>query len=552
LEIKKSVKVALLLENQTVAYWQYRIIQDLQALENVVFVAAIVNQGGVVKSRGPLVKLWHFKEKLVWKVHESLDQRLFRTKINPFKRVDISDLLNTLTVIPVRPRMTKFCDYLEEEDLAKIRPLQLDLALRFGFRIIKGEFLNIAKAGIWSFHHADNRENRGTPPGYWEVVRGAKLSGVTLQILQPELDGGIVLAKGISATHQLSIYRNKVQLYTRGIPFVKRRVLELQALGVDAFLQKYTTRTPDIYDRPLFLVPGNAMALRNLMHMVLKGVKDALSRVWYKNQWIIQYLPTQGLDISLRKATSLHPPRNAFWADPFGVRHEGRDFVFFEAYPYATKRGILAVVEFEKGKWKNYQVILDTPYHLSYPYLFQYNQEWYMLPETGANKKVSIYKCQDFPGKWEHHTDIMKNIVAIDSSIFEWDGKWWLFSTLEDEPGCAKNEALFLYYADTPFSKDWRLHPDSPIYTDVSKGRMAGRVFQWQNKLYRPAQDGSLGYGGAVKLFEITTLSETVYQEKEVTHIAANWDPKLFRTHTFDFNGDFLLVDALRKTRRFF
>lgn len=547
-----SIKIGLLLENKTVAYWQWRIIQDLQAMDGVDITTAVINSSASKQSNSTLKRFWEFRGKLIWKLHESLDQKLFHTKVNPFKRIDISDLLEGLQQIHVQPRMTPFCDYLEIEDFQNIKKADLDVALRFGFRIIKGDFLKIAKTGIWSFHHADNRVNRGTPPGYWEVVSGEQLTGVTLQILQSELDGGIVLDRGISATHKLSIHRNKVQIYTRGIPFVKRKVAELQQLGTQAFLEKNQAQTIDIYDRPLYLVPSNYVALKNLLKMLWRGLQDAVSRFWFQNQWILLYLPTKDLRVSLRRSIPIIPPKNAFWADPFGMRHEGRDFIFFEAFPYATKRGILAVIEMEGKSWKNYQVILDKPYHLSYPYLFQYQNDWYMIPETGANKTVSIYKCNDFPANWVHHKDILTDLVAIDTSIFEWEGLWWLFTTLEDEQGSSKNEALFLYYANDPFSEEWTLHPKAPIYTDVSRGRMAGRVFIKDKRLYRPAQDGSIGYGGAVKLFEITNLSTTDFEEMEVSHIAADWDKSIFRTHTFDFNGEFLVVDGLRKKRRFF
>jgi hypothetical protein len=545
------LKIGVLLDGNTVAHWQWRILQDLEQMEGVQLTTAIINKSEK-KNNTTFKKLWTFREKIVWKIHEALDAKLFKTKANPFKRVDISALLKDLNIIEVRPKMTPFCDYLESTDFERIKTEELDVALRFGFRIIKGDFLKIAKAGIWSYHHADNRVNRGTPPGYWEVVKGLKLTGVTLQILKPTLDGGTVLARGTSSTHQLSIHRNKVQIYLRGIPFVKRRLKELQQLGTDAFLKKYNQSVLDIYDRPLYLVPGNFLAARYFFQMLIKGTLDALKRIWFQNQWVLLYLPTKKLDLSLRKSVVINPPKNAFWADPFGIRTNGRDYVFFEAYPYATKKGILAVVEIVNGKWRDYQVILDLPYHLSYPYVFQYQNDWYMIPETGSNKTISLYKCTDFPSKWEFQKHILEDCVAIDTSIFEWQGKWWFFTTLEEEPGSAKNEALYLYSADSPLADNWVQHPIGAIYTDVSKGRMAGRVFSYNGRLYRPAQDGSIGYGGAVKIFEITKLSPEVFEEVEVSHIAANWSPEIFRTHTFDFNGEFVMLDGLRKKRRFF
>ena len=70
----------------------------------------------------------------------------------------------------------------------RLRIHNLDVAISFGFRILKGRALRIAKHGVWSYHHGDNHINRGGPAGFWEVLEGSPVIGSVLQVLDEDLD----------------------------------------------------------------------------------------------------------------------------------------------------------------------------------------------------------------------------------------------------------------------------------------------------------------------------------------------------------------------------
>jgi len=546
------LKIALLVENETLAAWQLRIVELIHESNCAKISAIIVNNSAATK-QSALQKAMEHRGKLVWKAHEALDHLLLKPARNPFARKPMPDYLSQVKRVHVTPRLTKHCDYLLDEDVATIKALDLDVALRFGFRIIKGEFLNIAKHGIWSYHHADNRTNRGTPPGYWEVVNKENLTGVTLQILQPELDGGLVIYKSWSATHKVSISRNKATIYWKAVRFIPRKLKQLHEQGADAFFEAHREKQPEVYDRELFLVPSNFVALRKLLGHLAFLAKDALQRFWYQNQWVLIYSFNKELQINPRKFKQITPPKNAFWADPFACSHHGRYYIFFEEYPYKTKLGRLAAIEIDKkGNQLAYHDIMDQSYHLSYPCLLQHEEGLFMIPETGENKTIDLYKCTDFPATWEHQTTLMKDVVAIDTTLFFHDDVWWMFTTMQEEKGASKNEELFLFYADRFDSQDWQAHPQNPIVSDVRHGRMAGRIQQWKGKIMRMAQDGEKGYGGAIGMYEITQLSKTAYAESKRDTIEANWGNGMFRTHTLDANEDFIVMDALRKIPRWF
>ena len=88
---------------------------------------------------------------------------------NHVNKYDLSKYVKN--IISINPIISKsgFVYRYEGDDIQKIRKLNLDLIVRCGSGILHGEILNSARFGIISLHHADNRINRGVPPGFWEV-----------------------------------------------------------------------------------------------------------------------------------------------------------------------------------------------------------------------------------------------------------------------------------------------------------------------------------------------------------------------------------------------
>ena len=123
----------------------------------------------------------------------------------------------------------------------------------------------------------------------------------------------------------------------------------------------------------------------------------------------------------------LQHPLCRFMADPFIVR-EGDDFyIFYEEMPSKLNStwGDIAVLHSrDLQQWERIGVVLDEPFHLSFPNVFKYNGEWYMLPETGAIQEVRIYKAVDFPLKWSHAHTLLTDDYVLDPAIVQWHDIW--------------------------------------------------------------------------------------------------------------------------------
>ena len=201
-----------------------------------------------------------------------------------------------------------------------------------------------------------------------------------------------------------------------------------------------------------------------------------------------------------------------FVADPFMLRYDRRLYMFFEVMNAETRRGEIGLATSDDGlSWTYRQVVLRESFHLSYPYVFEFQNEYFLVPETLAAGAVCLYKAHNFPSDWSYVAKIVEGQFA-DPTIFHYKDRWWLFACSTPY----QHDTLRLYFAST-LTGPWTEHPQSPIINgDKRRARPAGRILEFDNKLYRFAQDCELRYGSCVRTFEILKLTPTTYTEVEI------------------------------------
>ncbi len=218
----------------------------------------------------------------------------------------------------------------------------------------------------------------------------------------------------------------------------------------------------------------------------------------------------------------------AYTADPFMVRVHQTWYMFFEIMHQRTGKGEIGLATSEDGaKWTYQQVVLEEPFHLSYPYVFNVEDEYYMLPESHWQSSVRLYRAVDFPTRWTYVRILIEGREYVDPSIFHYNDQWWLFVGIGDPPWRA--DSLCLFYADE-LTGPWREHPKSPLIEGNRRiARPAGRVLTLDDRVIRYAQDCSQAYGTQVRAFEITELATTRYSERVrespvLTGTGAGWN----------------------------
>jgi len=234
---------------------------------------------------------------------------------------------------------------------------------------------------------------------------------------------------------------------------------------------------------------------------------------------------------------------NNFKADPFGISINEEDIYLYEYYDFNLKKGHLRVKSNKNPKIE--EVILEKEYHLSYPYLLQYHNEWYCIPEQCESNKIDLYKLDILNKKLIFQSTILENISAVDPTILFAYNKWWLFCTKSEKKGA--DLKLFLYYSDN-LESNWKPHPLNPVKTDICSARPAGTPFFHEGKIIRPSQDSSRSYGGSIKLNEITILSENEYHEVYIKTLNPNifGDRYTNGIHTISKVGNKTIIDGKR------
>ena len=206
-----------------------------------------------------------------------------------------------------------------------------------------------------------------------------------------------------------------------------------------------------------------------------------------------------------------------FVADPFLYRDAGNGepwWLFFEAACF--ENGNIAVATSTDGlAWDYAGMVLDEPWHLSYPLVFRWGDSYYMVPESAEAEGVGLYRAESgqFPFEWTFVAWLARGRPFADPTLFRHQGRWWLFVGSGDSATCWLYTSPVL---DDP--EAWREHPCSPIVVDSrSRARPAGRAFIYDGgRLVRLAQKSDVFYGEMVRAFEVTELSLEAYAETEL------------------------------------
>jgi hypothetical protein len=200
-------------------------------------------------------------------------------------------------------------------------------------------------------------------------------------------------------------------------------------------------------------------------------------------------------------------------ADPFMLQAQGSWYMFFEVMNAHTGKGEIGLATSKDAvHWHYRQIVLQEAFHLSYPYSFEWENAYYMVPESYQARSVRLYKAVEFPIRWAFVTTLLDGDDFVDPTIFNFGNHWWLFADLSRPPYYAGT--LRLFHADR-LEGPWAEHPHSPVVEgNPHIARPAGRIVVSDGKVIRYTQDCCPEYGTRVQAFEITELTATTYREQ--------------------------------------
>jgi len=413
----------------------------------------------------------------------------------------------------------------------------------------RGDVLRAARYGVWAYHFGADEDAREGAPFFEQHARRAPTRDVLLEVLEEEPGAGVVLCRssfGARGNVFLSHYRQVAHWETTH--FIVWKLHDLHERGWEHVLATAVPRSPSAHPPGLAHAPTTAQMvgllaprLGNALLNRLRVVKGA------DDPWKLGLRRGAQSFGSTQESTSLEGFRwlenpGHTWADPFLCERDGVTFLFIEDCDFARGYGVIARAEvYADCSLGPVTPCLDLGHHLSFPFVFEHDGETFMMPESLASGTVTLYRAKRFPDEWVEEKVLFRG-NATDTTVWRQGASFYFFTTLHDRDDRGMKGMLFL--ADS-LTGQWRLHPASPVSSDVRTARNAGAIFRRNGRLFRPTQNGSPFYGYGLNLREIVTLSEDRFEERPWCSVDAGALPfPAIGVHTYNFHGDIECIDA--------
>ena len=235
-----------------------------------------------------------------------------------------------------------------------------------------------------------------------------------------------------------------------------------------------------------------------------------------------------------------------YWAaDPFLFEYQNDTYIFAELYDYIHCRGTIGYCKLnENGKMRWKKIIIED-YHLSYPYITTQGNDIYIIPESGENNSLYVYKAINFPDKWEKAYMIRRKVKYGDTTPFKYKNHNYALTY-----DVSDNNIYKLVLLDLEDKNN-----DTVVGIDeFGDRRPAGKIKFEDNYLLRPAQNCEHKYGEGIIFYKGGISAENKYFEKEILRV----DPYCFKyskdiyldgMHTYNSINKYEVIDI--KTRRF-
>lgn len=429
---------------------------------------------------------------------------------------------------------------LDDASMTAIRACEPDLLLVVGLAIPTPALASLARHGAWTLepHACDPLAT-----GAWMLgafARGESTTIAGLCIHDSSSDAWRLLEPGTISPPRLGFARHRAYQLQKA-PAQLLRALRRLAEGGPL---RWAPQPDPMPTHPAALaVLTGRLATRAVssVHQRLRGIECWMVAVQKRSIDIDPEDPKVG------EVKRLRPPPGWFWADPCPWREHGRDWVMIEALDYRSGRGEIQALELDDSlEVLRVHPVMRLDHHLSYPFVFRWEGDTWMVVESSAAQRATLYRCTRFPDRWVPEGDLFSGCRIVDTTLCEHEGRWWLFGCISESPfddGGRESNELFVFHAPGPRGP-WTPHPCNPVCSDVSRARPAGPLFRSGPRLIRPSQDGSIEYGRAVQFNHIVTLTPDAYEERPLGRLEADWSPGLRGCHTYAFSDGLMAIDG--------
>lgn len=228
-----------------------------------------------------------------------------------------------------------------------------------------------------------------------------------------------------------------------------------------------------------------------------------------------------------KEAVLINEEDGRYWgADPFLYEYKGVTYLFYEQYDRKNKKGrIVYRILQENMTVSRAQVAIEENYHMSFPFIFSFDGEIYMIPETSNAAALYVYRAKQFPQSWERYKRLL-TITSVDTIMVKVTKDELILHTSVGDSCSVENYLIRL-------NPMFEVVEKRKIKSESDYGnRNGGALIKRADNVYRVGQDCSNGdYGKGLLIYK----SNDIENEEEIQYLSVN---------------DFLSFNAIEKSAK--
>jgi len=481
----------------------------------------------------------NFISKNLWSLIICFEKLFFSRHFKLFP--DLSLDLNEYSVLNSNAIYSDSFKETVEYEIIKSKDIDLFFILNFDEKI--ANLCDLSRYGLLSVHTRTPRNKiNNSPQGFSEVLSKSNKSGFSLiHQKKSNADIGIVF-QGAFPTHNY-YFANNMNLIKRRNIYIQNN---LSFFIKNKYFKNYHKDHSYLFSK-LQVTPSLVQQITYCLSISNRLLQKMFKKFFFKKSyWSVGLYFSNWKNFLFNEARIIPNPKNCYLADPFIFSYADKDYCFLEEYSFENSKGTIVAYEISSKKISRIGCIINESFHMSFPFIFEFEGGVFMLPETSENNDIRIYEATEFPIKWKLKKILMKDVFAVDSMIFFYNDLWWLFSNINPDNGTDACSDLNIFFATHPFSDTWEEHPLNPLIVDSELARNAGMILH-DDEIFRVSQKQTFDmYGGEFQINKINLLDTQKYSES----LIYSFLPKQIRgskaAHHFHTMGDITAFDFLK------
>ena len=253
------------------------------------------------------------------------------------------------------------------------------------------------------------------------------------------------------------------------------------------------------------------------------SLKSFVAKTFFDFAYAIAYRPvTQGKDGGFPKGGNepfrlLKPTLNHWYADPLFAVIDGKEYLFMEVFDRKKNKGLIGVSEFtEKGVLTTPRIILEEDFHLSFPIIFKYGEDYILMPECSASQALRFYKLNPLTLEVSLLRAIPTQDRLVDTVLFDLNDRFLTLLSCRENVENPRQTGLIMYSLPDLLTGELTEIPLPEEYNSPSYLlRNGGPVYREGNKIIRILQESTETEYGHNLIFR-----EVIFSKKNAADLA--------------------------------